>query len=58
MRLMIFPEESSQISMHLTEVLRYLEIVRADYPEQGWMLAYLQDDVKTTRARINEVLQS
>jgi len=55
---MIFPEESRQIYMHLTEVLRYLEIVRADYPEQGWMLAYLQDDVKTTRARINEVLQS
>jgi hypothetical protein len=52
----MFPEESRQIYMHLTEVLRYLEIVRADYPEQGWMLSHLHDDVKTTRNRINEML--
>ena len=55
---MIFPEESRQIYMHLTEVLRYLEVVRADYPEQGWMLSHLQDDIKNARKRINEVLQS
>lgn len=54
----MFPEEARQIHMRLTEVIRQLESVEADYPEQGWLLFYMREDVQTIRRRINEILQS
>lgn len=52
----MFSEEARKIYMHLTEVLRNLEAIRADYPEEGWALSHLHDDVRTARKRINEML--
>ena len=54
----MFPEEARQIYMHLTEVLRHLESVKDDYPEEGWTLHHLYVDVRTARDRINVMLQS
>jgi hypothetical protein len=54
----MFPQEARQIHIHLTEAIRQLESVEADYPEQGWVLFYLIEDVQTIRQRINEILQS
>jgi hypothetical protein len=52
----MFPEEARQIYMHLTEVLRQLESVRADYPEEGWALSHLHEDIRIARNRINDML--
>ena len=54
----MFPEEARQIYNHLTEAHYQLELIRDDYPEQGWVLHYLQEDIRVTRDRINEMLQS
>ncbi len=54
----MFPEEARKIHMHLTEVIRQLESVEDDYPEQGCTLFYMREDVQTIRRRIYEMLQS
>ena len=54
----MFSEEARKIYNHLTEVIYQLELIRADYPEQGWALSHLHDDIRIARKRINEMLQS
>lgn len=54
----MFPEEAKKIHTHLTEVIRQLESIEDDYPEEGWALFYMREDVQTIRRRIHDMLQS
>ena len=54
----MFPEEARKIYNHLTEAMYQLELIRDDYPEQGWALSHLHEDMRIARNRINEILQS